>query len=175
MFGSLVLVLPTPHEGGELIIRHNDKEWTFDSARALSEVSSNSEVHIGYAAFFSDVEHEVLPVKTGHRVTITCNLYFDDNGMKKGPEMSKTFPSYESDIKKALKALLEDSTFLPEGGRLAFGLNHEYPIQLEPVKIDFKGSENVVDTISKNLKGSDAVLMKIFKELMKCITMRLHI
>jgi len=25
--------------------------------------------------FFSDVEHEVLPVTQGHRITLTCNLY----------------------------------------------------------------------------------------------------
>ena len=30
MFGSLVIVLPTPHEGGELVLRHKGKEHTFD-------------------------------------------------------------------------------------------------------------------------------------------------
>ncbi|KAJ2962575.1 hypothetical protein NUW54_g14331 [Trametes sanguinea] len=28
MFASLVVVFPTPHEGGELVLRHGGKEWT---------------------------------------------------------------------------------------------------------------------------------------------------
>jgi hypothetical protein len=32
---------------------------------------------IAYITFFSDVEHEVSEVTSGHRVTITYNLYFD--------------------------------------------------------------------------------------------------
>lgn len=80
MFGSLVLVFPTPHEGGSLVLRHEGKEWSFDSAKVLAEQPSPS---IGYVAFFSDVEHEVLPVKSGYRVTITYNLYFGDGETKK--------------------------------------------------------------------------------------------
>ena len=29
MFRSLVVVLPAKHEGGSLLFRHNNKEWTF--------------------------------------------------------------------------------------------------------------------------------------------------
>lgn len=31
--------------------------------------------NIQFAAFYSDVEHEVLEVQSGHRVTLTYNLY----------------------------------------------------------------------------------------------------
>lgn len=74
MFGSLVLIFPTAHKGGSLIFRHHDEEWTFDSAAAVSSAPAPS---IGFVAFFSDVEHEVTPVESGHRVTLTYNLYFD--------------------------------------------------------------------------------------------------
>ncbi|KAI0294544.1 hypothetical protein BC826DRAFT_1137333 [Russula brevipes] len=73
MFGSLVLVFPTPHEGGALLARHRGTEWTFDSAAELSAAPPSS---IGYAAFLSDVEHEVAPVLSGHRITLTYNLYY---------------------------------------------------------------------------------------------------
>ena len=165
MFGTLVLVLPAPHEGGELIIRHNGKEWTFDSAKALSEVSSSPQVHIGYATFFSDVEHEVKPVRSGYRVTITYNLHFIDEGTERSPKAAKTYSSYESDVTSALRSLLADITFLPNGGRLGFGLNYEYPIKLEPDEMHFFNKENPVDFISRNLKGTDAVLMKVCKDL----------
>jgi hypothetical protein len=72
MFGSLVIVFPTPHEGGALHLRHRDQEWIFDSGQVLT---AKGESPIGYAAFFSDIEHEVAPVTSRHRVTLTYNLY----------------------------------------------------------------------------------------------------
>jgi hypothetical protein len=43
-------------------------------------------VTIGYAAFFSDVKHGATPVVSGHRVTLTYNLYFDgDDGRGPAP------------------------------------------------------------------------------------------
>ena len=76
MFGLLVVVFPTPHEGGTLLIRHRGQEWTFDPAPALLTAPPSSD---GYTTFPSDVEHEVTPVVSGHRVTLTYNLYFDDD------------------------------------------------------------------------------------------------
>ncbi|THH26453.1 hypothetical protein EUX98_g7738 [Antrodiella citrinella] len=72
MFGSLVIVFPTKHEGGALILRDYDEEWTFDSAKIISE---HDGLCVGYAAFYSDVEHEVAVVQSGYRVTLTYNLY----------------------------------------------------------------------------------------------------
>ena len=41
MFGSLVIVYPTAHEAGELVLRHKDHEWKFD-ADSLTASSSRS-------------------------------------------------------------------------------------------------------------------------------------
>jgi hypothetical protein len=89
MFGSLVIVFPTLHEGGVLFLRHRGKEWTFDSGRELTTERQRS---IRYAAFFSDIEHEVTPVISGHRVTLTYNLYFDDTGPTTISEYSVSRP-----------------------------------------------------------------------------------
>ncbi|TCD61299.1 hypothetical protein EIP91_008668, partial [Steccherinum ochraceum] len=37
MFGSLVLFFPTDHTGGVFVLRDKDKEWKFDSAKAIKE------------------------------------------------------------------------------------------------------------------------------------------
>jgi hypothetical protein len=79
IFGSLVVVFPTSHEGGTLFLRHRGHEWIFDSGQALAG-AANDQLSIGYVAFFSDFEHEVAPVTSGHRVTLTYNFYFDDDG-----------------------------------------------------------------------------------------------
>ena len=68
MFGSLVVCLPTQFTGGELVTRHKGQEVRFPR-------QPNEEV--SWAAFFSDVEHEVLPVTDGHRFTLTFSLYCD--------------------------------------------------------------------------------------------------
>ncbi|KAF8351737.1 hypothetical protein F5887DRAFT_1277540 [Amanita rubescens] len=79
MFGSLVIFFPTAHEGGSLLMRKNGVEWSFDSSKVLAD---DGGPRLGYVALYSDVEHEVAVVTSGHRITITYNLYFDN------PELS---------------------------------------------------------------------------------------
>ncbi|KAF9466908.1 hypothetical protein BDZ94DRAFT_1233453 [Collybia nuda] len=73
IFGSLVVVYPTRHEGGALLLRHGGNEWTFDSTEAVRNYDGPA---IAYIVFYSDVEHEVTIVQSGYRVTLTYNLYF---------------------------------------------------------------------------------------------------
>lgn len=158
MFGSLVVVLPARHEGGALLLRHGDSEWTFDSAQAISEHSVENP-QIAYAAFFSDVEHEVSTVTSGHRVTITYNLYFNDGDSNEKAQIVRTLPPIETSFSVALQDLLKIPTFLPEGGHIGFGLNHEYPIETKPTKT------TKLDRLKKCLKGIDAVIFKVCQEL----------
>ena len=72
MFGSLVVCLPTHFTGGELMVRHDKQEIKYDWSSTASDTSST----LHWAAFFSDVEHEVLPVSEGYRVTLTYNLSY---------------------------------------------------------------------------------------------------
>jgi hypothetical protein len=155
MFGSLVIVFPTPHEGGALHLRHRDHEWIFDSGKALSAEENPS---IGFVAFFSDIEHEVTPVISGHRITLTYNLYFDDGGPVSANDATSehlTPPPLpnEGAFREAFKALLENPEFLADGGTLAFGLRHVYPIN--------RDLKHVYDV----LKGSDAVVYQSFRAL----------
>jgi len=158
MFGSLVVVFPSPHEGGALLLRHRNYEWTFDSGKALA--AAKNEPLIGYVAFFSDIEHEVALVTSGHRITLTYNLYFDDGGpvspndVVSDPEHLTPPQLVNKDAyREAFTALLEDPEFLADGGTLAFGLRHVYPI-----KNDLKHVYSV-------LKGSDAVVYESVLDL----------
>ncbi|KAK7993949.1 Adenylyl cyclase-associated protein [Apiospora arundinis] len=82
-FGSLVVCLPVDHEGGQLKVRHKGEEMTFDwSTNPTSQPNQNKKNKskpdsqaIHWAAFYSDCEHEVLEVTSGHRITLTYNLY----------------------------------------------------------------------------------------------------
>jgi hypothetical protein len=155
MFGSLVIFYPTQHQGGALIMRQlqNDEEWSFNSSKILSE---SQEPRIGYAAFYSDIEHEVEKVTAGFRVTITYNLYFDDSLESLPPALSPDASAF----KTALKSLLDDDDFLPFGGHLAFGLQYSYPLPARIIK-----ARKSLESVVKHLKGSDAEIMQVAQEL----------
>ncbi|KAF9474005.1 hypothetical protein BDN70DRAFT_866847 [Pholiota conissans] len=165
MFASLVVVLPTPHSGGSLLFRHRNTEYLFDSAAVVS-TSSLKAPHAAFAAFFSDVEHEVTEVTSGHRVTLTYNLYNtvqapDDKRISHiSPPSIEVAVGNESKtvhaLKDALMSLLRAPTFLPDGGLLAFGLAYDYP---------FKQDSTQLSDIQRHLKNTDALLMRACGEL----------
>jgi hypothetical protein len=157
MFGSLVIVFPTPHEGGALRLRHRGNEWTFDPSQ---ELAVECQPAISYVAFFSDIEHEVAPVISGHRITLTYNLYFDDDGPffandsvlgHLSPPLTRA--SNENLFREAFNSLLANPEFLGDGGTLAFGLRHIYPIK------------NSLKHLYNALKGSDAVVYQSVRAL----------
>lgn len=150
MFGSLVIVFPTTHEGGALVLRDAGKEWTVDSAKDMAD---NPDTCVGFVAFYGDVEHEVLPLISGVRVTMTYNLYYE-----RGPAVRYT-RSTQDDLYDRLKAALEDMlalpSILPDGGYLGFELQRMYGVN----------SDTSLDNLVKNLKGSDATLMQVCSDL----------
>lgn len=148
MFGSLVVLLPFDHEGGNLLLRHNGHEYNFDGFALLKDVPS---VSAAYIAFFGDVEHEVAQVTSGYRVTVTYNLYFDP---EKGVPVTQIPRELEHPFKTALRTCLDNATTQPLPQCLGFGLSHAYPIQ-----------SALSDSKSLDLKGSDVNLIQTLNEL----------
>ncbi|MGW6263163.1 2OG-Fe(II) oxygenase [Streptomyces sp. NPDC055085] len=64
MVGTLVVSLPSHHTGGELVVSHADRSVVHQASRET----------LTFAAFYADCLHEVKPVKSGYRVTLTMNL-----------------------------------------------------------------------------------------------------
>ncbi|KAI0747529.1 hypothetical protein C8Q74DRAFT_1212525 [Fomes fomentarius] len=172
-FGSLVIVLPTIHEGGALKIRYakdpqkepeeldaQRPEWTFDSSSLLAACNQPS---IAYVAFFSDVEHEVLPVLSGHRITITYNLYWATSSQAETSATSIPHPisTTEGNLRETMRELLNDPTFFPDGGHLMFGLSHQYPIA---PTTSSDGARKALSDVSLRLKANDAVIYKVMQE-----------
>jgi len=91
MFGSLVVCLPVPHEGGQLTVRHGGQSRKFDWSLDEKETGGSEAARDGggssgtaggskasqlqWAAFFGNCEHEVAAVTGGYRCTLTYNLY----------------------------------------------------------------------------------------------------
>jgi len=132
MLGSLVIVYPTAHQGGEFTLRHKGREWKFD-ANALT--SSQPSPSLAYVAFYSDLEHEVLKVTDGSRVTLTYNLYLVPHSQISripDPPEPATIPVNQTstsatNFKERLHQLLKSPEFMPKGGTLVFNLAHLDP------------------------------------------------
>ncbi|PPQ72212.1 hypothetical protein CVT24_002369 [Panaeolus cyanescens] len=156
MFGSLVVILPTVHTGGSLIFRHGGKKWTFDSAAAIQVGDGTSFCRAAFTAFYSDVEHEVTPVVSGYRVSLTYNLYFTNGmGYKSQAAQIRARSSVTLGIEGHLKSLLSNPSFLPAGGYIGFRLIHRYPVHK---RTDFS-------LLAKTLKGPDARILLACKSL----------
>ena len=156
MFGSLVVVLPTLHEGGQFVLRQGEKEWTLDFT---DKFASATEPSVCFVAFFGDTEHEVLPVTSGYRVTLTYNLYHK----LIHPSTSSIPTPFQIKLKQALVDLLNDKSTLPDGGYLGFGLVHEY----------VHTGHNLLGQLLDQLKGSDRALADVCDELGLRYTLRL--
>jgi len=65
-FGTLVILLPGKATGGELIVRHGGDEETFSIPTGKKRCT--------WVAYFADVEHEVLPVTKGRRISLLYHL-----------------------------------------------------------------------------------------------------
>ena len=67
MVGTLVVSLPSAHTGGELVVEHGGESVTYRTSKE----------ELSFVAFYADCRHEVKPVKSGYRVTLTFNLLAD--------------------------------------------------------------------------------------------------
>lgn len=64
MIGSLIVILPSRSDGGDLVITHRG-----ESVRYKGSASS-----LTFVAFYADTRHEVLPLERGYRLVLTYNL-----------------------------------------------------------------------------------------------------
>lgn len=113
MLGTLIIVLPSAHAGGELIVRHDGRENTLD-LRTLDPGE------LPYAAFYADCEHEVRPVTEGHRVCLVYNLIMT-TGKKRPP-----VPDARPHIEAAAEALRAWKARKDRSQKIVYLLEHLY-------------------------------------------------
>jgi len=91
MFGTLVICLSSAHEGGDLVLTHNNETITMSLA---------SEFGMSWAAWYADVLHEVKPVTFGYRLVLTYNLVRQNWSPE---EMSLVFGRHKDRLVTALR------------------------------------------------------------------------
>ena len=158
MFGSLVFTLSTPHTGGNLVFHHRDHSFDFNTSSILESAPSTS---VAYVAFYSDVQHEVLEVTSGARITITYNLYYDSFRLPP-PVLRLRIPIPENHFTNSLREAYRDAAFIKECKYIGFGLEHQYPRT---------HCDDVYPGVM-DLKGVDAYLFHALQDTMSSPTLR---
>lgn len=109
MLGTLVVGLPIPHEGGALELRRGEFEVALDWANA-----SPDPLTVSWGAFYGDVDHRVLPVTSGARVTLTYQV--NVAGERSTPTDTPDAASRREALGRALEQALAskgDRLFIP--------------------------------------------------------------
>ncbi len=113
MVATLSVSLPVSGTGGELAVRHRDREVRIDmNAAEPSELP--------YAAFYADCEHETRPVTAGYRLSLVFNLSLRP-GDTETPRHAPDFADLVSPISEKLAAWSGGG---PE--KLVWLLEHDY-------------------------------------------------
>lgn len=131
--------------GGELLVRHGNKEqifeWSDKSAeqaghspkkmklKDTSDASPACTGRIHWAAFYSNCEHELLEVRSGHRLTLTYNLYQTTKPIgRMAYHAASPLDVTQSSFYKDLSAALGNSEFFENGHVLAAGMLSHHTI-----------------------------------------------
>ncbi|MFI3135383.1 MAG: 2OG-Fe(II) oxygenase [Methylococcaceae bacterium] len=135
MFATLVIVLPSEYQGGELLVKHHQQAVTLDLHREDSS-------EIGYAAFYADCVHEVLPITLGCRLTLIYNLRRTDKQLPlpKPPDYHQEEALVAALLRNWTASLqLEDKAKIGEiPEKLIYLLEHAYT----PAELGFDALKN---------------------------------
>ncbi|MEZ4865579.1 MAG: 2OG-Fe(II) oxygenase [Caldilineaceae bacterium] len=116
MFATMVVNLPSEHEGGELIISHAGQSKRYSFADSSLFASS-------FVAFYADCYHEVKPVTAGYRLSLIYNLAITNR--KQQPDLAEQLGVIE-EVEQAIQAWKEAPDASPI---LTYLLDHSYSEQ----------------------------------------------
>jgi hypothetical protein len=113
MVATLVVVLPSAFQGGELVVRHEGQERVID-------FSGDNPFHVHFAAFYADCEHEIRPLRAGHRLCLVYNLTLARAG-----KQTITAPRSAEHVERIAR-LLREWVAAEAPRKLVITLDHQY-------------------------------------------------
>lgn len=149
MFATLVVCLPSRHDGGTLVVTHDGQTRKIDFGGADSEFKTH------YAAFYADCQHEITPVTAGYRVCLVYNLAI--TGKKSQPSAPRNAPAVEK-AAQLLKELFANAS--NDLNKIAIPFTHQY-------------TENGLDP--KQLKGADRARADVLARAAESLDYQCHL
>ncbi|KAE9583081.1 hypothetical protein CGMCC3_g1139 [Colletotrichum fructicola] len=136
MIGTLVVVLPSEHQGGDVHVSFGSDVRSFSTAPF-------STFDITALAWFSDVSHEVKELVSGYRLALTYNIV----QKTEEPQSAAFLGQQAQEVKKMLRQWVNN---FPEEDFLVYPLDHKY-------------SESTVSV--QNMKGRDKAVCKVLQNV----------
>ena len=115
MIATLSISLPTAGAGGELVIRHRDREITID-------MTAGEPSELAFAAFYADCAHEIRRVTEGHRLSLVFNLCLRAGDT----DTPRAAPDYTAQVDLIARRLAEWGRAEEGADKLVWLLDHEY-------------------------------------------------
>jgi hypothetical protein len=140
MFGTLVISLPSPHEGGEVHLSHSGEGAIFKTA-------ATSAYDLCALSWYSDVKHEIKPITSGNRLVLTYNLVTHKTTSSTLKPSAQSLAMDRNTLAKCLRHWL---TNYPEEDRFIHVLGHQY-------------TNNSL--CLSNLKGNDALIVRYLQQV----------
>ncbi|KAK0736194.1 hypothetical protein B0T21DRAFT_411386 [Apiosordaria backusii] len=154
MFGTLVLSLPSYHKGGDVLLRHAGHKMTYNSSNNW----------FNWAAWYSDVRHEVRPVEKGLRWVLTFNLCTRPSPVRPSLPSAPNVERHEVAIHNALVTWLRSGSQWPY---LLYELDHDYTeasVELNTLKGRDRVQARLLDKLSKKeLKGEYVLFIALLE------------
>jgi len=121
MMATLVVVLPSEHTGGSLIVNHKDRRTRFSIRNAAAG-------KLTLFSFYADCTHEVKPITDGYRIALSYNLNFTPAKPKRGVQPKQD----TTELQRTLNAFFtqpadSDSTVSSDAiEKFVYLLDHQY-------------------------------------------------
>ncbi|KAJ8075198.1 hypothetical protein PM082_019526 [Marasmius tenuissimus] len=139
MFASIIVVLPSHFTGGDAHVSHGTLKKVFNtSGPSLSKTTVLS--------WYTDVTHEIKPIKSGYRLALSYNLFHTTNSLR--PSLS----SQTDMIGRLRHILLSWKQQESEPDKMIYMLDHKY---------------SQASLSASALKGKDAHIVAVLDSLSK--------
>ncbi len=115
MVATLVMALPSAHQGGELTISHRGQSVSIDFSKEAQCYDFQS------ALFYADCHHEVSPVTSGYRLVLTYNICLKGKRKLSAFDFTKQQTALSKVISGWNSRLKED-----DEKHLVISLDHQY-------------------------------------------------
>lgn len=139
MFATVIVVFPSEFTGGEAHLSHNGIDVTYD----CSQESLNATTVM---AWYTDVMHEIRPIKSGYRLAMSFNLIHTTNSLR--PAIS-TNSEFTEEVKRVLLSWKDmKGDRVPK--KIVYLLDHRYS------RANLRGSA---------LKGVDDVKVSLLQQI----------
>ena len=121
MMATLIVVLPSAHKGGSLIVNHKDSHKRFS-------IRNPAAGKLTLFSFYADCTHEIKPITDGYRIALSYNLNFTPVKSKHKPQIKHD----TAELQQALNAYFTQPAHVdttesrnpPE--KLVYLLDHQY-------------------------------------------------